>query len=342
MGRNAIHVGLTAVAAVGLAACSSGSSDSNPIPNPDEMGSLTIGLVDTPVRDVAEVWVCITQINVKPESGAALEFPLTDADGDAGPCDGEQFDLLSLRDMANAELLIDSEEVPAGLYNWIELELDASRPGRGADADGPYDSYIVREDGTQHDLIMPSGSVRLVSGFTVTAGQHAQFTLDWDTQAGLSGIVDPPGQDGYILRPAFRIIDATAFGTLNGTITNEFIGDPANACNADDEMGANLDVGNVIYLFQSGETPDDIDEIAPNPYATVPVMPNGDATAYVYGTMVAPGDYVLAFTCQGDNDQPDVDDNNETDTAVVFHPEGGLAITITEGQTTTVDFPAVP
>jgi hypothetical protein len=187
---------------------------------------------------------------------------------------------------------------------------------------------------------MPSGSVRLVSGFTVTAGQHAWFTLDWDTQAGLSGIVDPPGQDGYMLRPAFRIIDAATFGTLNGTITNEFIADPANACNADDEEGANLDIGNVIYLFQSGEVPDDTDENAPNAYATIRVMPNDGATAYVYETMVAPGDYVLAFTCQGDNDEPDVDDNNEMQTNVGFHPEDGLAITITEGETTTIDFPA--
>ena len=329
---NIPRAALAALVIVGLGACSSGSQEQ------PTTGTLTVGLIDFPVRNVDEVVVCITQLNVKPQSGPALEFPLPDADGEAGPCDGEQFDLLSLQDVANAELLIDGEEVPAGAYNWIELELDASKPGQGADADGPYDSYVMAE-GAMHDLIMPSGSVRLVSGFVVTAGQHSRFTLDWDTQAGLSGIVAPPGQDGYMLRPAFRIIDETAYGTLNGTITNEFItDDEANSCNADSET-LDYDAGNVIYLFASGEMPDDIDANAPNPYATIMVMPNDDATAYVYETLVAPGDYVLAFTCQGDNDDPDVDDNNDTETNVEFHPAEGLPITITDGETTTVDFP---
>jgi hypothetical protein len=333
MGRNTTHLALTGLAIVGLAACSGGSSDPG-------TGTLSVGLIDMPVRDVDEVWVCITQINVKPQSGPALEFPIPDADGESGPCDGEQFDLLSLQSVANAELLIDGEEVPAGPYNWMELELDASMPSQGMDGDGPYDSYVVGLDGSEHDLIMPSGSVRLVSGFFVTAGQHTQMTVDWDTQAGLSGIVGPQGQDGYILRPAFRIIDTTTFGTLNGTITNDFIiTDLENDCNADDPDTMNWDFGNVVYLFASGEVPDDIDEYDPNPYATIMVMPNDGFTAYVYETIVAPGDYELAFTCQGDNDEPDVDDNNEMDTIVEFHPEGGFPITITEGVTTTVNFP---
>ena len=331
MGRNTAHLALTGLAIVGLAACSGGSSDPG-------TGTLSVGLIDMPVRDVAEVWVCITQINVKPQSGPALEFPIPDADGVLGPCDGEQFDLLSLLDVANAELLIDGEEVPAGAYNWMELELDASRPGQGAGVDdGPYDSYVMGLDGLQYDLIMPSGSVRLVSGFFVTAGQHTQMTLDWDTQAGLSGIVGPLGQDGYMLRPAFRVIDTTTFGTLNGIITNEFI--MGNECNADAPDTMNWHFGNVVYLFASGEVPDDIDAIDPNPYATIMVMPNEDFTAYVYETIVAPGDYVLAFTCQGDNDEPEVDDNNEMDTIVEFHPEGGFPVTITEGETTSVGFP---
>lgn len=337
MRTNIARLGLTTLAALGLAACS-GSSD----PAGGTTGTLTIGLMDTPVRDVDAVWVCITQINVKPQEGAALEFPIADADGDMGPCDGEQFDLLSLRSVENAELLIDGEEVPAGAYNWIELELDAASPGQGqTDSDGPYDSFVEVGD-LMFDLIMPSGSVRLVSGFTVTAGQHTAFTVDWDVQQGLSGIVAPPGQDGYMLRPAFRIVDQTVFGTLNGTITNEFITAEANACNADDdgmEGEMNFDAGNVIYLFAGDVAPDDSDGNDPNPHATVTVAPNDEMTAYVYETIVAPGDYTLAFTCQGDNDDPEVDDNGGTETGVAFHPEDGLPITITEGETTTVDFP---
>ena len=121
------------VLTVVLAGCSGGS---DPIPN---TGTLTVGLIDMPVRDVDEVWVCITQINIKPQSGPPLEFPFPDADGESGPCDGEQFDLLTLQSVANAELLIAGTEVPAGFYPWMELELDATPPGQGPDADGPYD-----------------------------------------------------------------------------------------------------------------------------------------------------------------------------------------------------------
>ncbi|MGI9258521.1 MAG: DUF4382 domain-containing protein [Gammaproteobacteria bacterium] len=338
MGRHTANFALTGVAIIGLAACSGGSSDSGA-----ETGTLTVGLMDMPVRDVASVVVCITQVNVKPQSGPAIEFPIADANGAGAPCDGEQFDLLTLQSPSAAEMLIEGEAVPAGPYNWMELELDASMPSQGAGMGMPSDfaSYVEEMGGGIHDLIMPSGSVRLVSGFVVTAGQHTQMTVDWDLQSGLlrSGVTGPPGQDGYMLRPAFRIIDSTTFGTLNGTITTDFILDAANDCNADDPDTMNFDLGNVVYLFEDGDQPDDRDNIAPNPYATITVMPNDDSTAFVYETIVAPDAYVLAFTCQGDNDEPDLDDNNGTDTDVEFHPEGGLPITITEGATTTVDFP---
>ena len=76
MNRKTAHFGLAGLTIVGLAACSGSSSDS-------EMGTLSVGLIDMPVRNVAEIWVCITQINVKPQSGPALEFPIADADGDS-------------------------------------------------------------------------------------------------------------------------------------------------------------------------------------------------------------------------------------------------------------------
>lgn len=336
---------ITTLAACGLAACSSGSSDA-----PPTTGSLTVGLMDTPVFGADQIWICITQINVKPEQGPPLEFPL---EGDAieeGSCDGERVDLLTLTSVDNAELLIQGEEVEAGPYNWIELEVDAARPGDGADADGNYDSYVMA-GGSQHELRVPSGSIRLVSGFTVTAGQHTRFMIDWDTQRGLSdqtslsGLTNPQGFDGYILRPAFRVIDETAFGTLNGTVQSELIAD--DSCLVDDD---DPDVGNVVYLFaldgpEDTVEPDDTDGVAPDAYATVNGQRNDDG-AYVYETIVAPGDYRLAFTCQGDADSPDFNENDDVadnDDAADFDvefidPDGPTNRTVTEGETTTVDF----
>ncbi len=306
--------------------------------------------MDTPVFGADEIWICITQINVKPEEGPPVAFPLGDDDSESeDACDGRQIDLLTLTSVENAEMLIEGEEVEAGPYDWIELELDAARPGRGADADGNYDSYVMA-NGNQYELRVPSGSVRLVSGFTVTAGQHTRFLLDWDTQRGLSdqtslsGLTNPQGFDGYLLRPAFRVIDETVFGTLNGTVQSELVTD--EACLADDD---DPDVGNVVYVFaldgiEDTLEPDDTDGVAPDAYATVEVE-NEDGV-YAYETIVAPGDYRFAFTCQADADTNELNENDdveENDDAPDFDvefvdPDGAPNRTILEGETTTVDF----
>lgn len=342
---------LAALAAAGLTACSSGSSDPAAGGDGGDTGTLTVSLMDAPVFDAEEVRICIAQVNIKPEDGAPTEFPIEDADGDETSCDGEQLDLLTLTNPTDAAPLVDSEDVEAGAYEWIELEVDAAMPGGGADADGNYDSYVVDSTGGQHVLRVPSGSVRLVSGFTVTAGQHARFTLDWDLRGGLT---NPVGQEGYLLRPAFRIIDESEYGTLSGTVSTELITGASGDldCTLDDP---DIDVGNVVYLFElegpdESLEPDDNDGVAPDAYATLEVEPNDDATAYEFETIVAPGDYRVAFTCQGDRDDPEVNENDpseaddeQPDWDVEFlDPDGEANITVVEDETTTVSFTTLP
>lgn len=348
---NLTTLALATLAAAGLTACSSGSSDGSADAGGDT-GTLSVSLMDAPVFDAEEVWICITQVNVKPAEGTALEFPLEDADGDATACDGEQLDLLTLTSPTEAAPLIDGEPVEAGAYEWMELEVDAARPGMGqGDADGDYDSYVVDSTGGQHVLRVPSGSVRLVSGFTVTAGQHTRFTIDWDLRSGLT---NPVGMEGYLLRPALRLIDEAEYGTLSGTVSNELITGASGdfSCALDDP---DLDVGNVVYLYAlegPDETlePDDNDGVAPDAYATIEAEPNTDSTAYVFETIVAPGDYRIAFTCQGDRDDPEVNENdpNEADDeqpewdVEFLDPDGEANITIVEDETTTVSFSTLP
>src|SRR5512143_3410335 len=104
------------------------------------------------------------------------------------------------------------------------------------------------------------------------------------------GLVYPPGQQRYFLKPAFRMIDVTAYGALEGTIAAAVFGtnlDPTmNACAKD--SATDLDVGNVVYVFAgAGATPDDIDGTG-DPVATVTATrkDNGD---YFYHTLLAPG-----------------------------------------------------
>jgi hypothetical protein len=231
-------------------------------------------------------------------------------------------DLLGLTDK-NAALLIDGQPLEAGTYEWLAMDVNA-------EFDGIMDSYVMTDVGGQEEIRVPSGRVRLVSGFEVGANEAVELLFDWDLRKGL---VDPPGQPGFFLKPAFRVIDVKEFGALQGTVATTAIvatGDP-NGCATDD---SDLDVGNVVYVYEgAGVTPDDIDGKAPEPITTIPVEQNpiGD---YVYRAIIAPGTYTIAFTCQAGNDDPEVD---ESGTPEEIHFLTPVTRTLT-GAATVVDF----
>jgi Domain of unknown function (DUF4382) len=274
-------------ATLGTTACSGGGGSSN-----SGKTSLSVSLMDAPVDGVTEVHVKIDKIWLKPTDGQAMELTLTN-----GPV---TLDLLPLTDQDPA-LLIDSAEVPPGSYDWLRMDVSAS-------FDGIYDSYVVTDIGGQEEVRVPSGTVRLVDGFDIGPNQAAKLLFDWDLRKGL---VDPPGQPGYLLKPAFRMLNVQELGVLTGTVAADTImgtGDP-NHCLAD-----NMDdplVGNVVYVFAGNVTPDDVDGIDPDPVATADVKQN-DAGDFVYRTVIAPGDYTIAFTCQAKNDDPEVDESMTT------------------------------
>ena len=290
-----------ALAALGmLAGCSGGGDD-------DATGTISLAIMDAPVHDATQLWVTFTGVSLKPQgSGPAIriDFPAP-----------AKLDLLSLN-AYNAETLLDEHPVPAGQYNWLELHVRAEH-------DGQMDSYAVLQNGgvEEVEVDVPSGSVRLVSGLTVTADQETSFLIDWNLHKGLN---DPIGQPGLFLRPALRVIDMTEFGTLTGTVAMSLI--TADGCAND----LNLDIGNSVYIYQGvGVTPDDFDADAPEPVATTAVT-QSQTGEYVYETLLSPGTYTVAFTCQAMKDIPDT-----SETIVFVQP---TAATIVDGQTLTIPF----
>jgi hypothetical protein len=212
--------------------------------------------------------------------------------------------------------LLDAYEVPAGHYNWLELHVSAEH-------DGVMDSYAVLQNGgvEEVEVEVPSGSVRLVSGLTITANQETSFLIDWNLHKGLN---EPVGQPGLFLRPALRIIDMTEFGTLTGTVAMPLV--TAAGCAND----LNLDIGNSVYIYEGADVvPDDFDADAPEPVAATAVTQN-QTGEYVYETLLSPGTYTVAFTCQAMSDMPDTSE----DIAFV-QPTNA---TIVDGQTLTVSF----
>lgn len=303
MGGAALAIGL-------LAGCGGGSSGGG-------TGSLTMAVTDGPVDGVDQVVVEFTGVTLKRQGGPPFDVVF------AAPL---SVDLRSLNS-GNTELLLDGELVPSGQYEWIRLNVNA-------EFDGDLDSYVIEEGGGQVELRVPSGEnsgLKLVSGFTVVAGGEASFVIDWNLREGL---VAAPGQQGYKLQPALRITDLQEYGTIAGTVATALV--TAEGCTSDPNTGE----GNTVYVFSgAGVTPDDFDGTAPEPLATAEVRLDIGSGNYEYmATFLAPGGYTVAFTCMAGDDVVPDDENPglDVDDPIVF--TGGVDATVTDGNTTPVNF----
>lgn len=297
-------------AALSVAGCSGGSSSSEPR---SETGIINLSITDAAVDDVTEVWVEFTDVRLKPASGDEIlvQFGSPNA-----------INLLELQD-GRTEALLANEVVPVGAYNWIRL-------GVNAEFDNVFDSYAIRRDGSQVELRIPSGSqsgLKLVSGFTVTADQSTNIVVDWDLRKALS---DPQGQPGLHLRPALRVTDMAVFGTLTGMVADSLATD--ESCTNGDLH----DTGNAVYLY-AGEVTDplDIRGADTDPVVTATVSQD-DAGVYVFEiNYLSVGEYTAAFTCQGSDDDPELE-NEITFGAVV------TGVMINDGETGNIEFVATP
>ncbi len=300
-----------ALALVALAGCSGGGSDSAP----QQRSTLSVSLMDAPVDGVTAVYVRITSMWIKPQgSGPAVQLPLANAP--------MTVNLLELTD-TNAAILIDEAVIEPGSYEWLAIDIAAERNVR--------DSYVMTETGGEEEieLRVPSGRVRLVSGFEVPPNRALRLLFDWDMRKGL---VFPSGQGQYMLKPAFRMLEVTAY-VLQGTISSTTVGTDlgaTNNCASDDNV--DLSVGNVVYVFEGAVTPDDVDEGTDDPIATVEATRNavGD---YVYRTLIAPGTYTVVFSCEAGNDDPVADDE-----ITFLSPVGASNPVVATATTTTVNF----
>jgi hypothetical protein len=312
--------------AIGLAACSGGSSDSGAPPAAADRTNISVSLMDAPVDDVTAVYVQIAALWIKPLDGPAEELPLTESP--------YTVDLLATS-ADNAALLVDKASIDPGEYEWLAMDVNAEFDGLVTD------SYVVTDMGGEEELRVPSSRIRLVDGFEAEANAALELIFDWDLRKGL---VHPPGLGGYLLRPAFRVIDTVAYGGISGTIAMDTVTLAENECDADD---SNFDEGNAIYIFSGLDVvPDDIDEeMDVEPLAVINASLTDDMTAYEYRTILPFGDYTVAFTCQAaadlaesneiGNEDPDDDSMAFFEPAVNVSPSSDSPATAN----VVVDFP---
>jgi hypothetical protein len=301
--------GMGALATIVLVACGGGSGGGT--------GTLNLAVTDAPIDGVTEVWVEFDAITLKPMNGTQIEYRFDTP---------RSINLKALTD-GKVELLF-GEEVPAGQYVWMKLDVNA-------EFDSIFDSYVMQDGGGQVELRIPPDRLKLGNEFTVAQGGETAFVIEWNLRMGLT---DPVGQPGYKLQPSLRITDMTEHGTIAGIVDPNLLPPIDSSCTSDPNSGD----GNVVYVFEGLDIlPDDIDGILPDPLTTADVRLNNDGNQEYMLPFLSPGDYTVAFTCQGADDaMPDPENSAlPVDNAIEF--TAGINTTVLDGQTTIVNFDAI-
>lgn len=177
-------------------------------------GELALFLADTPVNDVAHVWVTLERVDVIREDAAVEtinEFDVANGEG--------KFDLLQLR---FDEELLGQKTLPAGTYNQIRLIVAADNDNYEYPEKSGM-SYIVFTDGREDaDIFIPSGKetgLKINHKFVIEDGEIKRLILDNDIskllkQAGGSGLI--------ILEPtAIKVVDQLISGSVWGRVLND-------------------------------------------------------------------------------------------------------------------------
>ncbi|MEN8180230.1 MAG: DUF4382 domain-containing protein, partial [Pseudomonadota bacterium] len=226
--------------------------------------------------------------------------------------------------------LLDTEQVKAGRYNWIRLDIDESL------------SYVRDSEGLK-ELQCPScddeqSGLKLNRGIVVPASGEAHFMIDVDLAKSLNK--QPSGN--YKLRPTLRLIDLAETGKITGTVAASLI--PGTI--------SDTDTGCKIYVYEGHDAvPDDYHE-TDDVLTSAKVLYDADSTSYQYVAAFLPTDstagpapYTVALTC--DIDDMEVDQNNNSLNLVgddVIFTDGetsgvGQNADVETNQTTNVHFP---
>lgn len=269
------------------------------------MGQMKLGLADSPIDGAEAVVVEFTGVELIPNAGKPVTITFSEA---------KRIDLLNQSGTASAVLF--DQQIPAGTYGQVRLNVVA-------DGD-PSHSSITLSDGTQHGLSVPSGTqtgLKLVSGFTVPASGVVDYTIDFNLR---DSVTCPPGQSPTcLLRPALRMVNDASVGNIQGSVSNT-------------EIPSGCSPG--VYLYNGTVTsPEDVNTAKtddPNqPINSVAPVAGSTPPYYYQFTFLPPGSYTVAFTCEASSDNADTSDNG-----ITFSPIQ-TGITVTAGQTTTVNIP---
>lgn len=264
------------------------------------MGTLNLGLTDTPVDGAQSVVVAFTGVDLMGPAGTQSISFATE----------RQIDLLKEQG-SNSAALLSGATVLAGDYQWIRLDVDAAN------------SYIITSTGAKYPLTIPSGSqtgLKLVSGFTVAQGGVSNFVIDFNLRQSVT-----QDNNGYTLKPALRLINEQQVGMVSGTVSSALsiggmlISTPA-CLPAVYVYPGTVTVFDGFNVNVSGGT-------VPLTSATVSLDNTTGAYVYTVG-FLAPGTYTVAATCA----------SADVDGASTLAFSAAQSVTVTANATATLAF----
>lgn len=171
--------------------CSDQTTNVDPV---DQNGRLKIHLIDSPAQ-LDSVIICVTRVEVHRAGSDSTSgwFVINDST--------RFFDLLQLTN--GASVILGDTSLPAGQYTQIRLFI----------GDG---SYVI-DQGTKHDLEVPSGSqsgLKLIHQFTIETGKLYELLLDFNVEKSI--VITGNGK--YKLKPTIRVTPIVISGSISGQV----------------------------------------------------------------------------------------------------------------------------
>ncbi len=264
------------------------TQDPQATPGVTSQPSFTLRLTDAPLDGVTRVVITLVSVEMlhqDPTKSVLYTFNTP-----------KTIDLLSLRG-TRTEILLADIDIPAGLYPELRLVVD----------DSDLMSFIELDDGSVHDLKIPSGSssgLKVKGDINVQANRNVSYTIDFDVR---KSVVMAGASGRYLLKPVLRLIDDTLSGHILGTVDPLLLTAPDCSDNDPETFSA-------AYVFAGHDViPSDIDtsssnDVEPVTTATIALDPaSGD---YVFEAAFLPaGDYTISFTCNTDREDPEAADD---------------------------------
>jgi hypothetical protein len=280
-------------------------------------GSLTVNLTDTPADGATSVVVDFTGMVLHNTSGqtVTLKFP-----------SAQQIDLMQLQNGAMTAL-IQSQSVPSGTYDWMQLNVLADKETQG-------ESYITLNTGAQYPLVIPSGSetgLKLMTSFSVAQNGNTQLIIEFNVRQSITG-ADADGQD-YDLVPAMRLEDQTQVGAIAANVDL--------AALASQQLGSAAQISACqggLFVFSGGSaTPQNGGGASLVDFQPIPYY--GTSTqASLSLPNLAKGSYTVAATCNYNLYTPTAVPGQSGYQTLHWTVQGNVSVTANE--TTTVTLPS--